>query len=239
MLFSILYIMRRSRIHLRRQILTLFVVALSAVAMWASQLSEATPAQLAPAIQQELFGGTTTASEQLEKLEVKGRAPKTGYQRKQFGDGWGKIDGCSTREAILARDLTDVVMDTEKCRVNSGTLHDPYTGQTIQFQRGEKTSQAVQIDHIVALSDAWQKGAQQISGEQREQLANDPLNLIAVDGPANQAKGDGDAATWLPPNKAFRCQYVARQIAVKAKYHLWVVAAEKDAMIRILQNCDA
>lgn len=106
--------------------------------MWASQLSEVTPAPLAPAIQQELFGGTTTASEQLEKLAVKGRAPKTGYQRKQFGDGWGKIDGCSTREAILARDLTDVVMDTEKCRVNSGTLHDPYTGQTIQFQRGEK-----------------------------------------------------------------------------------------------------
>ena len=97
----------------------------------------------------------------------------------------------------------------------------------------------MQIDHIVALSDAWQKGAQQISGEQREQLANDPLNLMAVDGPANQAKGDGDAATWLPPNKAFRCQYVARQIAVKAKYHLWVAAAEKDTMIRILQNCDA
>jgi len=119
----------------------------------------------------------------------------------------------------------------------SGVLNDPYTGQTIQFQRGEKTSSKVQIDHVVALSDAWQKGAQQISPEERERLANDPLNLLAVDGPANQAKGDGDAATWLPSNKPFRCQYVARQIAIKRRYRLWVTEAEKSAMSGILEKC--
>jgi len=96
----------------------------------------------------------------------------------------------------------------------------------------------VQIDHVVALSDAWQKGAQQISAEDREKFANDPLNLLAVDGPANAAKSDSDAATWLPPNKAFRCQYVARQIAVKRIYKLWVTEAEKDAMKRVLSTCD-
>ena len=123
------------------------------------------------------------------------------------------------------------------CVIASGTLNDPYTGKTINFVKGEKTSQAVQIDHVVALSDAWQKGAQSLSETERKSLANDPLNLLAVDGPANQQKGDGDAATWLPPSKAFRCQYVARQVAVKKKYQLWVTAAEKEAMRRIVTGC--
>ena len=180
--------------------------------------------------------GDSNAQAELAKLEVKGRAPKTGYSRKQFGDGWGKIDDCSTREVILARDLADEKLDN-KCRVQSGRLDDPYTGKTIQFQRGKETSQRVQIDHVVALSDAWQKGAQQLPPEEREKLANDPLNLLAVDGPANQAKGDGDAATWLPANKPFRCQYIERQVAVKRRYRLWVTSAEKDAMARILSSC--
>ena len=186
-------------------------------------------------MQRQLFGDSNAQAE-LTKLEVKGRAPKTGYSRKQFGDGWGKIDGCSTREVILARDLANEKLD-DKCRVQSGRLDDPYTGKTIQFQRGKETSQRVQIDHVVALSDAWQKGAQQLPREEREKLANDPLNLLAVDGPANQAKGDGDAATWLPANKPFRCQYIERQVAVKRRYRLWVTSAEKDAMARILSLC--
>jgi len=90
---------------------------------------------------------------------------------------------------------------------------------------------------VVALSNAWQTGAQQLTRQKRIELANDPLELLAVDGPTNQAKGDGDAATWLPPNKAFRCQYVARQIAVKVKYTLWVTSAEKQAMQRVLSDC--
>jgi hypothetical protein len=102
--------------------------------------------------------------------------------------------------------------------------------------RGPDSSK-VQIDHVVALSDAWQKGAQQLTSEQRYQLANDPLELLAVDGQANTQKSDGDAATWLPPNKPYRCAYVARQVAVKQKYQLWITAAEHDAMQRVLSSC--
>lgn len=120
----------------------------------------------------------------------------------------------------------------------TGTLHDTYTGTTIAFTRGEGTSNAVQIDHIVALSDAWQKGAQQLDEQTRRNFANDPLNLQAVDGPANQQKSDGDAATWLPPNKAYRCSYVTRQVQVKLKYGLWVTQAEKDAIARELASCN-
>jgi len=180
--------------------------------------------------------GMTPAIQALEKLTVKGRAPKTGYTREQFGDGWRSENGCDTRNIILARDMHDVKTN-DKCQVISGVLDDPYTGKTINFKRGPTTSAAVQIDHVVALSDAWQTGAQQLSFEVRVKLANDPLELLAVDGPANQQKSDGDAATWLPSNKAFRCQYVARQIAVKTKYHLYVTAPEKAAIRDILARC--
>jgi hypothetical protein len=163
-----------------------------------------------------------------------GRAPKTGYARTQFGDGWSKTGNCDTRNIILHRDLTDITMANE-CTIASGILQDPYTGETIHFSSAD--SSAVQIDHIVALSDAWQKGAQQLTKEQRQQLANDPLELLAVDGPANQQKGDGDAATWLPKNKAFRCTYIERQVIVKQKYSLWVTDAEKTAMIDVLKSC--
>ncbi len=173
----------------------------------------------------------------LENIEVKGRAPKTGYSRSQFGDGWRRNpDGCDTRNIILARDMRDVKY-VDGCKVASGVLSDPYTGMEIKFQRGDKTSQLVQIDHVVALSDSWQKGAQQLDYSTRENLANDPLNLIAVDGAANQAKSDSDAASWLPENKSFRCEYVARQVAVKVKYGLWVTAAEKEAMRQVLNGC--
>lgn len=174
----------------------------------------------------------------LETLAVKGRAPKTGYSRDQFGQRWRDIDrnGCDQRNDVLARDLTNV--DAPKgCKVLAGDLQDPYTGQHIHFVRGQKTSQAVQIDHVVALADAWQKGAQQLTPERREQFANDPLNLLAVDGPSNMQKGAGDAATWLPANKAFRCTYVSTQVRVKAEYQLWVTQAEKDAIQRELARC--
>src|SRR6478735_1614914 len=176
----------------------------------------------------------------LATLPIKGRAPKTGYDRGQFGQAWADVDrnGCDTRNDILKRDLTGVsYTNSVPCKVQSGTLADPYTGKTISFVRGSATSSAVQIDHVVALSDAWQKGAQQLTAEQRTAFANDPLNLQATDGPTNQQKGDGDAATWLPPNKGFRCEYVARQISVKATYSLWVTQAEHDAMARILGDC--
>ena len=126
---------------------------------------------------------------------------------------------------------------TSGCVVLSGILLDPYTGKRVTFRRGAGTSTAVQIDHVVALSDAWQTGAQYWTVAKRTDLANDPLELLAVDGRTNEAKGDGDAATWLPPNKSFRCAYVARQVAIKAKYHLWVTAPERDAIARVLATC--
>ena len=172
----------------------------------------------------------------LDSLPVKGRAPKTDYSRAQFGDGWANVDGCDMRNVVLHRDLKGAAIN-DRCQVTSGILEDPYTGKSIDFKRGAESSDDVQIDHVVALSDAWQKGAQQLSPERRERLANDPLELIAVDGPVNQQKGDGDAATWLPPNKPFRCQYVARQIAIQKKYDLWVTQAERDAMKRVLSAC--
>ncbi|MDB5186572.1 MAG: uncharacterized protein JWM07_44 [Candidatus Saccharibacteria bacterium] len=180
------------------------------------------------------------AAEALEKLRVAGRAPKTGdseYNRTHFGDGWETELGCDSRNRILQRDLTNVQTDEEGCKVVSGQLNDPYTGKVVMFTRGSSTSDDVQIDHVVALSNAWQTGAQALTYEQRVQFANDPLELLAVDGPTNQQKSDADAATWLPPYKPFRCQYVARQIAIKAKYQLWVTAAEKDAMFRVLSTC--
>ena len=183
---------------------------------------------------------TRLATDVLATLAVKGRAPKTGYDRTgKFGEAWDDGSGrtCNTRERILARDLFDITYKPGSCKVATGVLHDPYTGTTIHFVRGQGTSTAVQIDHVVALSDAWQKGAQQWDRAKRVAFANDPDNLLAVDGPTNQQKGDGDAATWLPPNRSFRCAYVARQIGVKAGYGLWVTRAEKDAMARVLAGC--
>lgn len=177
----------------------------------------------------------------LGTLEVKGRAAKTGYTRSQFGSAWSDVDrnGCDTRNDILYRDLTDVTFKpgTKDCVVASGTLRDPYTATRIDFVRGQSTSSAVQIDHVVALSDAWQKGAQKLTPELRRQFANDPYNLLAVEGRANMQKGDGDIATWEPRNKHYLCEYAARQVGVKAKYGLWVTKAERDRFTTIFNTC--
>lgn len=182
----------------------------------------------------------SSALDVLEKLVVKGRAPKTGYDRDdQFGAAWLDVDhnGCDTRNDILKRDLEGETFEANNCVVLTGTLNEPYTATVIDFKKGEGTSSKVQIDHVVALSDAWQKGAQQLTLDQRKNLANDPYNLLAVDGPANAQKSDSDAASWLPANKDFRCEYVARQIGVKSKYSLWVTDAEKTAMKNVLNGC--
>ncbi len=222
----------------RRGLVSVAAVVVAIIGVYASadmwQVQQKSEALLPVSGVSEVASGE--AAKELLALEVKGRAPKTGYARSAFGDGWEKKGGCDMRNIILNRDLKETVVSPE-CKVVSGILNDPYTAQTISFIRGASTSDAVQIDHVVALSDAWQKGAQQLSREQRQALANDPLELLAVDGPANQAKSDGDAATWLPENKSFRCQYIARQIAVKRKYNLWVTQAEFDAMQKVLAVC--
>jgi hypothetical protein len=215
---------------------TLAIIATSLVA----SLQNHTANKPAPVAVKGSSTSLDSAINKLDSLPIKGRAPKTGYSREQFGAGWGDAGQCDTRNFILGRDMTGVVTKSPTdCTVLSGTLNDPYTGRTIHFTRGAGTSSAVQIDHVVALSDAWQKGAQQLDVGRRAELYNDPLNLLAVDGPTNDKKGDGDAATWLPPNKTYRCAYVARQIAVKIKYALWVTQAEHDAIKNVLSSCPA
>ncbi len=217
-----------SRKYRIRLVITLLIVLVAA----AIPLSQTT----VPGPSKPITPEAKTTVDKLNTLAVKGRAPKTGYSRAQFGDGWQNINGCDTRNIILHRDLKNSTVN-DICQVTSGVLDDPYTGKIISFVRGPSTSDDVQIDHVVALSNAWQTGAQYFTFEKRVELANDPLELLAVDGPANQQKSDGDAATWLPSNKSFRCQYVSRQIDVKAKYGLWVTPAEKQAMQAVLASC--
>lgn len=184
--------------------------------------------------------GESTALAVLASLEVKGRAPATGYSRELFGQSWSDADsnGCDTRNDILRRDLQAAkLLVTDPCVVVAGVLADPYTAKSITFERGPETSKAIQIDHVVALSNAWQTGAQQLNPTQLTNLANDPLNLLAVSGQSNQDKLASDAASWLPPNRQIRCLYVARQVSVKAAYKLWVTPAEKSAIERVLNRC--
>ena len=194
-------------------------------------------AGITPAKAESIASGLSIIQEQT----TKGRAAKTGYTRAQFGPAWADVDrnGCDTRNDILNRDLTNQVYKekTKQCVVLSGTLIDPFSGESINFVRGNITSMEVQIDHVVALSNAWQTGAFKLTLERRTAFANDPLNLLAVKGRLNSQKGDGDAATWLPPKKSYRCAYVARQVAVKYKYGLWLTAPEKAAILKILQPC--
>ncbi|MEU9985919.1 HNH endonuclease family protein [Streptomyces sp. NPDC007971] len=195
------------------------------------------PGQSKGASGPEGTGGTGAALTAAGTLPVKGRAPKTGYSRERFGTAWADTDSnsCDTRDDMLKRDLKDVKFTGGTCKVSYGLLEpDPYSGKEITYRRGRSL---VDIDHVVALSDAWQKGAKYWDPGKRIALANDPLNLIAVDASANRGKGDGDAATWLPPDKAYRCTYVATQVAVKKKYGLWVTSAEKAAMKKVLAGC--
>jgi len=206
------------------------------------------PAGGAPSASAELAPGTEAPNaavlRELDRLPQKGRAPKTGYARARFQTSpsadWADLDHnrCDTRNDILRRDLDpDQLVPRSQCLVATGKLADPYTGETIDFVRGRGTSDDVQIDHVVSLSNAWQTGAQQLSQDRRVELANDPLNLLAVDGPTNGSKGDGDAATWLPPNRGEWCDYVARQVAVKTKYQLWTTEPEHKRMVEVISGC--
>jgi hypothetical protein len=172
----------------------------------------------------------------LAALPVKGRAPRTGYARSAFGPAWADVDGngCRTRDDVLARDL-ERPRYRDRCVVVAGVLLDPYTHQRLEFRKEDAA--AVQVDHVVALADAWQTGAQQWSSAKRLAFANDPLELLAVGAAVNDSKSDADAASWLPPYKPFRCAFVTRQVQVKARYGLWVTPAERDAIRRVLTRC--
>ncbi|WP_329020486.1 HNH endonuclease family protein [Streptomyces sp. NBC_01601] len=196
----------------------------------------------APALKPAAAG---TALEALTRLTVKGPASMTGYEReRKFGPACsdhttapGSGNSCDSRNDVLRRDLRNITFKRgSRCVVATGLLDDPYTGRRINFVRGPHSA-LVQIDHAVALAASWRTGAAQLTQTQREALGNDPLNLIAAFGPANTAKSDSDASAWLPPRSSFRCTYVARQIAVKTKYRLWVTRPEKAAMSSVLSSC--
>lgn len=196
-----------------------------------------TPAGTASGMARPIGPSSSDALAELDALAVKGRAPLTGYTREAFGPDWADANrnGCDTRNDILTRDLTRT--EIQNCVVLRGVLVDPYSGAVIEFTRGPVSSMEVQIDHVVALANAWQTGADRWPQDKRQRFANDPRNLLAVRGDLNMQKGDGDAATWLPPKKAFRCEYVRRQIQVKAAYQLWVTPPEKAAMQGLLARC--
>lgn len=175
----------------------------------------------------------------LEGLPIQPADHTAPYRRDAFGQRWSDDvtvefghNGCDTRNDILRRDLRDVIVkpNTHDCVALSGTLDDPYTGATIAFQRGQDTSPMIQIDHIVALANAWTTGAQQWDDQTRRNFANDPRNLLAVDGPTNISKSAADATQWLPPNEAFICDFAHAQINIKRTYGLWVTQAEHDAL---------
>ena len=184
------------------------------------------------------------ARRQLAALPVKGWDRMQDFKRYRFGEAWSDdVDvefghnGCNTRDDILRRDLADLVVRPGTCYAQSGVLHDPYSAETIDFIRGPSTSNAVEIDHVVSLADAWYKGAREWDDQRRLDFANDPRNLLAVSPKANFDKAFRDAAGWLPGNAAFRCDFVARQIDVKTAYGLWVSANEKRAMADVLRAC--
>ncbi len=231
--------------------LAALVATLGAMAACAPGVRDGAPGPLpapaattAPAVSRP--GATALAA--LEQLPVRGRAPMTGYSRARFGQAWSDAagdsawtrNGCDTRNDLLARDLVDTTVEPNGCVVVAGVLgYEPYSGATDRpyDKHDDDPATDLDADHVVALGNAWATGAQQIGEGQRAALANDPINLMLVDPSLNRQKGDGDLATWLPPNKRFRCSYAARQVRVKAAYHLWVTAPEKAAMERVLSSC--
>ena len=230
----------RLNYRLHRQLLCLLFCLIIAVSIYYCQ----NRSQSTGTISAVTFVSTTTddkdklASTGLAKLPVKPALSTDNYERSAFGGAsWNSWKACNTRQKILNRDIKDKKIATNDCTVESGYLDDPYTGKRIVIKDKSTMTKAIQIDHVVALANAWQTGAQDLSENQRDQLANDDLELLAVDADANQEKSSSDAGQWLPSNHTFRCEYVARQIAVKLKYSLWVTANEKSAMDKVLSTC--
>lgn len=189
-----------------------------------------------------LSGNTDQVAQDLLALTVDGAASRESlpdYSRDEFGTAWSDVDhnSCDTRNDVLARDLENIELDADGCKVLTGTLADPYSGEQIDFQRGTDTSSLVQIDHVVALADAWESGAWEWDAATRLAFANDPANLLAVSGSLNQEKGAGAADEWLPPNQDFQCEYVSAQVEVKTKYALSVTQSERDAMAQVIAGC--
>ena len=241
---------KRRRRRLAALLAVLIVAGVAAVLLWqqrsgSERASGSSPTWRAGAPAPAASGARfDIARQQLKALQVRGWDRTSDFKRFQFGQAWSDdVDvefghnGCNTRDDVLRRDLENLVVRPFTCFAQSGTLIDPYTGTTIEFVRGPDTSNSIEIDHVVALADAWYKGARAWDPKRRLDFANDPRNLLAVSPKANFDKAFRDAAGWLPPNEAFRCDFVARQVEVKAAYGLWLSAKEKRAMTDVLSRC--
>jgi hypothetical protein len=206
-----------------------------------------TPAVDTPAAESPATSGESPVPSLDELIVLPGEAPEVpDYDRTAFGQAWSDDvnvefghNGCDTRNDILRRDLVDITLkeNTNGCVVLTGTLHDPYTGRTISFERGQDTSTLVQIDHVFPLAAAWNRGAAEWSAAERQDFANDPVNLLASDGAANQVKGAMLPDEWQPDPAWGRCRYAQQFVEVAAKYTLPITTSEKEALAEALTEC--
>lgn len=181
------------------------------------------------------------AQDAAARLRIVDPLPLDEYDRDFFGPAWQRVEPqlCDTRNEVLQEWLSDVIIAApHECSVESGWFVDPYTGHYIEFLRGPETSKEVHVDHVVALADAWRKGAAEWSPPQAQEFANDPLNLIPTQGWVNEAKGADDAASWMPHNEGFWCSFAVQQVLVKDKYDLGVTDAEVAKLLAALDTCE-
>lgn len=227
-----------------RAIAAIAVAAVALTGCQATDLSDMLGAETTAPGQDAAAGAGTidpaAVAAQLEQIPVAEETDADYDREADYGEGWDTLpNGCDVRNTVLARDMAETELDTDGCTVLAGTLHDAYSGATIDFTRGSAPgeSDAVQLDHLIPLSEAHDSGAAEWPQQQREAFAQDMTNLIAVDGPTNNAKGAKDAGQWLPPNDAYLCSYIAGQVQVKAEYGLSMDAAEAQRITEILDHC--
>src|SRR5699024_2816943 len=181
-------------------------------------------------------GSTNIDPQQLASLDVAEQdRSEDDYERDEFGGGWASVgDGCDTGDPVLHRDLGEITYENgSACEATDGTLHDPYTGTTIEGNLSED----VQIDHVVSLGDAWYSGAEDWSAQKREAFANDPANLVAVDASANMSKSDDSISEWFPdwdaPSETAECRYASQYVDMLATYDLSVTRDDYKLLKRL------
>lgn len=241
---------KRSRTPARRRwrrffatSVVLAAVAAAGLALWLDRqpsANENSPAAADPT--GTVLPDAQRARADLESLTVAWNRNWESYERNAFGPGWSGhggepalASGCTAREDVFRRDLIDVRMaQSNPCMVLSGTLVDPYTGERLPYDRFKASG--IEIDHVVALGDAWRSGASQWDRERRQNFANDVGNLLAVQKQANQDKGSKTPDQWKP-RQEYQCDYARRWVAVKARWNLTVQPTEKSALVDMLGTC--
>ena len=163
--------------------------------------------------------------------QVPQRRTVVGYERAEFGAGWGSSTtrpGCSVRDDMLRTQLT-VLAESDRCRpIAQGIC--PYSGRLISSNPAMAAGEPIELDHIFPLSAAWDMGAYAWPMAKRLAFANDPANLVAVTKAENQAKSDSLPSEWLPSDSSQRCWYVNQLADIAVTYGLAVSAADAAVM---------